>query len=297
MTPRVLALVPTISRSRVVAASPWLRALRREGIDVRIVANAASVAAAATELDAPVIDTGANPGFARSILAALAAVDEWDWVVLLNDDLILGDGVAAHLRSAIAGAADRRDNPADLLYFDPEPMRPLPGRWGVFVSVSLLEALGVRFARRVRVRPRARLGYKSFSAVAIHRDAWTRAGGLDARLIFCFEDALFVRNHRARGGAEPVSIDVGISHEKSTTTSRHIARVLPAVAFSARRYLEVLGTPARVAGAIVVAALIVRLPLVVFASAPPRAHLLGIVRAARAVASGREPSLPPYELL
>lgn len=297
MTPRILALVPTISRTRALAAAPWLRALRAAGIDVRIVANAASVASAAADLDAPVIDTGANPGFARSILAAIATVDEWDWVVLLNDDLIFRAEAASHLQNAIDGAADRSNGPAELLYFDPEPLRSLPGRWGVFLSLSLLEALSARFVRRHRIARGGHGGYKSFSAVAIHRRAWTRAGGLDGRLIFCFEDALFVRNHRIRGGAEPVSIDVGISHEKSTTTSRHIARVLPAVAFSARTYLEVLGTPVRFANAIVLAALIVRLPLVVFASAPPRAHLRGIVDAARAVASGREPSLPSYELL
>lgn len=296
--PRILALVPTISPGRVRAARPWIDALRTEGVDVRIVANAASVAAAAAgEGPGRVIDTRANPGFARCLTAAVRSVEQWEWVVLLNDDLVLDGRAPALMREAIA---DAHANHRDVLYFDPEPLRPLPGRASVFASLSLLEPTVARLRRR-RGRPERATSpggtYKSFSAVAISRSAWTARGGLDERFVFCFEDAFFVREHVAGGGAPPVPVDVGIRHDKSTTTGRHIARVLPAIAYSARTYLEATGTRPRVADGLVVAALLLRVPLTPFASAPTGPHLRGIAAAVAAVTRRREPALPAYELL
>ena len=297
MTPRILALVPTISPQRVAAAGPWLRAFRAEGIDLRIVANAASVAAGASSCEVPVIDSRGNPGFARSIRAAVAAVDDGDWIVLLNDDLVVPDAAPSRIRAALRDAScGEAPGAADIVYFDPEPERPLPGRWGVFASLSLLESVLHRLPRSTRGRS-DRPGYRSFSAVAVRRRTWTELGGLDPRFVFCFEDAFFVRAHLARGGRVPRAVDVGIAHHKSSTTSRHIARVLPAVAFSARTYLDAVGTPGRTADAIVVAALLVRAPLALFGSAAPRDHLRGIVRAIGAVLRRREPSLPAYDTL
>lgn len=297
MTPRILALVPTISPQRVAAAGPWLRAFRADGIDLRIVANAASVAAAASSCEVPVIDSNDNPGFARSIRAAVAAVDDGDWIVLLNDDLVVPITAPARIRAALCDVTSP-DAPGagEIVYFGPEPERPLPGRWGVFASLSLLEPV-LRRLPHITSRDGARPGYRSFSAVAVRRSTWTELGGLDPRFVFCFEDAFFVRTHLARGGSVPRAIDVGIAHHKSSTTSRHIARVLPAVAFSARAYLDAVGTPGRTADAIVVVALLVRAPLALLGSAAPRDHLRGIVRAIGAVLRHREPSLPAYDTL
>ncbi|MFJ4039436.1 hypothetical protein ACIPVB_15325 [Microbacterium sp. NPDC090007] len=294
MTPGILALVPTISPQRIRAAGPWLRALRAEGIDVHIVANAASVASLASSWEAPLIDSRANPGFARSIGAAVAAVAEPEWVVLLNDDLVMPEDAPARIRSVLCAAPSAGG--CDIVYFDPEPQRPLPGRWGVFATLSLVEPVLRRLtpsSHRARVRP----GYKSFSAVAVRYRTWAELGGLDRRFVFCFEDAFFVRAHLARGGSTPRSVDVGVSHHKSSTTSRHIAHVLPAVAFSARTYLEAVGVHPRAADAVVVAALLVRVPLALFGSASPRAHVRGVSRAIGAIVRRREPSLPAYELL
>lgn len=291
MTPRILALVPTISPQRVAAAGPWLRAFRAEGIDLRIVANAASVAAVASSCEVPVIDSRGNPGFARSIRAAIDAVGAGEWIVLLNDDLVVPIGAPARIRATLSDASA-----ADIVYFDPEPERPLPGRWGVFASLSLLESVLHRLpgsARGAGDRP----GYKSFSAVAVRSRTWTELGGLDPRFVFCFEDAFFIRTHLARGGSAPRAVDVGIAHHKSSTTSRHIARVLPAVAFSARTYLDAVGTPARAADVIVVAALLVRVPLALFGSASPRDHVRGVILAIGAVLRHREPALPAYDTL
>ncbi|BAJ75158.1 hypothetical protein MTES_2194 [Microbacterium testaceum StLB037] len=291
--PHIVALIPTISGARIAAAGPWIAGLSAHGVDVRVVANAASVVASPPSVGARVIDSRANSGFARSLTAAMATIDAWDWVILLNDDLLLDETSPARIRAAIVEAA------SDILLFDPEPARPIPGRRGVFESLSLFEAVLARLRRR-RKRFSAGPGaptYKSFSAVAISHAVWSDLGGLDDRFVFCFEDAYFVRAHLARGGSTPASVDVGITHDKSTTTGRHIARVLPAIAYSARTYLVATGCRPRLAEALVLLALVARLPLVPFAAAPIRPHVLGILRSLLAVARRREPALPRYELL
>lgn len=293
--PRVLVLVPTISPTRVAAAAPWLTALRDPvaGFDVRIVANAASVADHRLGWAAPVIDTGANPGFARSVSAAARAVGTWDWVVLLNDDLRFSPETPGRIRDAIRTADGTG---GELIYFDPESLRPLPDPSGVFLSLSLLESVASRLRRTPGDRA-VGATYKSFSAVAIRRTAWDRCGGLDERFVFCFEDAYFARRHLEGGGVEPQSIDVGLVHDRSTTTSRHIARVLPAVAFSARTYLRVTGTRALASDLLVLTALSIRLVLLPFASAVPLEHLRGVMSAMSAVLRRCEPPLPDYDRL
>lgn len=293
-TARIVALIPTISPARITEAAPWIEGLSAHGIDVRVVANAASVAASAAPPGARIIDSRSNPGFARSLTAALGSVSEWDWVVLLNDDLLFGDETPARIRDAVASAT------SDVLLFDPEPARAVPRRREVFESLSLLEAAATRLRERGFPTALPRAGgdtYKSFSAVAISRAAWFETGGLDNRFVFCFEDAFFVRRYLNRGGIRPTSLDVGIAHKKSITTGRHIARVLPAIAYSARTYLEATGSHPRSADALVVAALLVRLALIPFACAPAGAHVHGVLRSLRAVVRRREPALPDYESL
>jgi len=298
---RVTVLVPSISASRLERARTWLAALTAEGFDVRVVANSASAAASAPRLSATVVDTGANPGFSRSIVAALEGAPAWDWVLLMNDDLDLAAAAPAAIRRVLA---DHGEADATIVHLGDEPARALPTVGGVFASVSLLDALRHRFGRadqagrEHRAARRGREGvastYRSFSAVAISRASWRRVGGLDRRFVFCYEDAFFVRRHRALGGEEPVCVDVGIRHEKSASTGQHIRTVLPAIAFSAFRYLCAIGVTERRASRVVVAALLLRVPLVPFASARTGEHLRGIVAAIRSVSSRREPALPRY---
>lgn len=291
--PRIVALIPTISPVRIAEAAPWIAGLSEHDIDVRVVANAASVVASPPPVGARIIDSRTNPGFARSITSAMNAIDGWDWTILLNDDLVLDETTPARIRAAIADAA------SDILLFDPESARPIPGPRGVFTSLSLLEAVVTRLrgTRRPAAPRPGSSTYKSFSAVAISRPAWSALGGLDDRFVFCFEDAYFVRAHLARGGATPAALDVGITHDKSRTTARYIADVLPAIAYSARTYIEATGSRPRVADAVVLLALAARIPLVPFAAAPIVPHMHGVLRSLRAVASRKEPALPEYELL
>lgn len=290
---RVTVLVPSISAFRLGRARTWLAALTAEGFDVRVIANSTTAAAVATALPATVVDTGTNPGFSRSILGALVSAPEWDWLVLMNDDLELSPDAPAAIRRVLEGAGG---DGARIVHLGSEPARPLPTPLGVFSSLSLLDALRHRLLRHRPERMRAGEAstYRSFSAVAISRTAWERVGGLDRRFVFCYEDAFFVRGHRALGGDEPMCVDVGIRHEKSASTGQHIETVLPAIAFSAFRYLCAIGVAERRASRVVVAALVLRVVFVPLASARAADHVRGIVAAVRSVLARREPALPRY---
>ncbi len=292
MAPRVVVLVPSISAERLGRARGWLTAMRTAGFDTRVVANSASAAEAARRLSLDATDTGANPGFARSIITALAGAEPWEWLLLMNDDVDVGHGAVEAIRLALDEAGRQGSG---VVFFGTEPDRPLPRAAGVFATLSLLDAVRGRFPQR---RPRdATATYRSFSAVAISSSAWHLVGGLDRRYVFCFEDADFIRRYRHLGGGEPLRVDAGIRHHKSASTGQHIAGVLPAIAYSAHTYLRASGVGAARASTVVVLALVARIVLTPFAAARVGPHLRGVLRGIRCVLQGREPSLPAYDRL
>lgn len=293
---RIVALIPSIRAENIRAAAPWLAALADSGIEPVIVANAASVACM-EDAPARIHDSGQNPGFARSLARAALAVGDWDWLVILNDDLIFSTATAQQILEQIRS---HRDSTFGLILLDQEVPRAIPNTAGVFASLSLLDDVARRLriasSRSTRSKDPTAM-YKSFSAAAISRRSWDELGGLDERFVFCFEDADFTRRHEQHTGAPPSFPVIDIHHSHSMSTKATIALVLPAIAVSAHTYLRKSGSSRLLASAVVLAALIVRAPLSLLSSAPRKSHLVGIGRSMAAVLTGREPQLPAYDQL
>jgi GT2 family glycosyltransferase len=286
--PSVRAVVPSY-RPDLAELTALLDALRTAGADPVVLANGKPALETAERAGLPLLAPGRNAGFGPSIRWAVEHLDPWDWLILANDDLrIDGPRFAAALAELGTG-----DVP-EIVHLDEDVERPLPGPLDVFANVSLL-ARAVERVRPARGAP-AGGGYRSFSCVAISRRAWETTGGLDPALPFTYEDADFVKRLVAAGGSTRVAHDAGVHHERSLTSSRAVADVLPIATWSSLLYLRKWWRPrGGVAPLLVAAALLLRIVLLPFGRADRRAHLTGIGRALRAVLLGRAPSMPPYD--
>lgn len=150
----------------------------------------------------------------------------------------------------------------------------------------------------VAARPIAgRPAYQSFSMVAVSRAAWDALGGLDAAIPFTYEDADFIRRALDAGYRCVAETGTGAVHRHSVTTSQHIRAVLPVSAYSALVYLDKWHPGHRRNAALIVAALVLRVPLAGFTRAAMGEHLRGIGAAIRAVTGGPRPELPGYGAL
>lgn len=284
----IRALIPSY-RPDTAQLSGLMAAFEAAGAEPVVLANGAVALEVADEAGLPRLAPGRNAGFGPSIRWAVDRLEPWDWLVLANDDLrVERDGLAAALAALGDGATP------EVVHLDADVERPLPGPVGVFANVSLL----ARVLERARPRAGATedTGYRSFSCVAISRAAWLVTGGLDPALPFTYEDADFVRRLRAAGGRTRIAVDAGVHHERSTTSSRAVADVLPIATWSSLLYLRKWWRPrGGAAPLLVAAALVLRIALLPLGRADRRAHLTGVLRALRAVLSGRAPSMPPYD--
>lgn len=302
-TQDVLVVIPSISTAQLRSSRSWITAMQEAGFRVRILANAKSVAQ--EPAGAPVLDTGDNPGFSASILRAVRAEEPWSWLVIANDDLQVGPADIARLRALLAA---RGTDPAMIL-FDPEPPRPIPAERDVLAMISLAanvaEAIGPHLAPLRRLLAPGRVArplpgtpyYKAFNLVAISRSAWEATGGLDPRLLFCYEDADLTARYITTTGRLPESVPLDVRGERSASTRRHIATVLPVITYSAREYLLTLGVRRPRADRLIAAALCIRALLAPFAHAPLGAHLRGIRGSLGCLRRRTVPRLPDYRSL
>src|SRR4029453_12957464 len=135
----------------------------------------------------PYVSDGNNGGFGDSIRKAAEASEEWNWLLIVNDDMSVD---AAAFSEAVATALQRSDDGLSIVYFDVDRPRPIPTETDVFLQVSLLN----RFVRRtVDDLAKESETYRSFSCVAISRMLYDKVQGFDTSLPFTYEDADFVR--------------------------------------------------------------------------------------------------------
>lgn len=296
VSPRMIAVVPTIDVGNLRRAVPWLSMLLQRGVIPVVAAN--SVATTAEALPAGFLRSsdGTNGGFARSVNRGARDGGDWDWVVLLNDDLELTEDAVAAMVAAIR--AGRSDQP-ELLMFDPEPPRKIPSSGQALLGLSLLYLIPGRL-RSSPVPADTNGGplpsgmFKSFSAVAINRASWERIGTLSESFLFCYEDVEYQRRVAARHGSV-LSVPLTIEHNRSKSTKSRIRLVLPAIAASATAYAESNGVPGPVARALAVVTLLIRIPFVFVSSAPWGEHLRGIATGIRLAISGAPAALPPFD--
>lgn len=311
LDPRIVLVMPSISAQRFRAACEWFSFFEQHNVRCTVIANAASVAVAAKLAAREAIDLGRNAGFSASINAGLRSSEDWDWAIIANDDILIS-AESAEAVVRIINATYRKSNRGPT-FFDPGPARPLPGLLGVFFSISLLLPIAAPLTSRLRGRPKPAgrsFGnsqsaavilplhtFKAFSFVAIDRDSWEALDGLSERFTFYYEDSDFIRRHQSKFGNPLSSFELGLTHNRSASSSAHIQSVLPVAVHSAIEYLNSIGHRRITSRLLVWAALLVRVPLVGFSKAKALPHLRGIAASFKASVKVKSPSLPNYSSL
>jgi GT2 family glycosyltransferase len=291
--PKVQVTVRVVIPSLLADAShlaAMCDAATQAGASPVVIANSAHLFRQLAESGIPHITSQRNDGFAASVV--LGAAGDWDWLVILNDDLVFDP---ADLASCLS--AERLDcfGRATLVHFDDESARRIPTRLSVLLNVSLLSNIA-RKARRRRHAPRTVDGdsYRSFSAVAIGRQAWDRVGGLDSRYPFTYEDADFVRRARVLG-VQVKSMPTSVVHLHSQTGGRFVTTVLPVATWSALEYLTKWFGRRTLHRWLLIVALGVRAPIAAVTMSRPRRQLRAVANAARALLVDERPSLPEWD--
>lgn len=280
-------VIPSLSAT-TDKLSQFAEAASHAGASYVIVSNSATLTKTLASAGIRYVTTRNNAGFAASINLG-AKQSDWDWLVILNDDIDFDPGnMARALRSlhAISG------NPA-IVQLDAAAERPIPGIRSTLGNVSLSSAMYRKLWKPPSRARREGSTYRSFSAVAVRRECWEALGGLDERYAFTFEDSDFAR--RMPGDALWVASDPAVAvHSHSVTTSRWIAEVLPVASFSALEYLGRWYGHRSAMRVALLFALVARVPLALLRPRR-RQHLLGIARSLKHVAVDSRPALPMWE--
>jgi hypothetical protein len=291
----VLVVCPSVTEAHAARFCAAVAAAVEKGADLRavLVANHASVQALAGRWPDLVV-AGSNAGFAVSINQGAAAGGEFRWLVVANDDMDYDADTFVRMADYLSGEPAEEHR---LIRLTRElPWRRIPGPGGVFANLSMLEqvkwGLGGRPDTETLSPEDPRL-YPPLSLVAISAGLWTAVAGLEESLPFCYEDAWFGRlAHASDTGVRLGTHDLGVHHLIAASTRSHVDIVLPVITWSAAVYLELIGVRPFLARALCLAALLVRIPLSLVGSADRGKHLRGIRDSARALLSGRKPTLP-----
>ncbi|WP_448625840.1 hypothetical protein [Geodermatophilus sp. URMC 64] len=289
----VLVVCPSVTEAHAARFCAAVSAAMAKGADLRavLVANHASVQALAAEWP-DVVVPGTNAGFAVSINQGAAAGGEFRWLVVANDDMDYEADTFVRMAEFLAGETAEEHR---LIRLARElPWRRIPGPAGVFANLSMIEQIAFGLgglpdtATQSPDDPRL---YAPLSLVAISAPLWEAVAGLEESLPFCYEDAWFGRVAQA-SGVRLDSHDLDVHHLIAASTRSRVDVVLPVITWSAFVYLELLGVRPFLARALCLAALLVRTPLSLIGSAHRGKHLRGIRDSARALLTGRKPSLP-----
>ena len=259
------------------------------GASPLVIANGARLQRELVAATVPHITSRRNDGFAASVV--LGAEGDWDWLVILNDDLVFEPSDLAPCLSEHLDAFDL----ASIVHFDDGTARHIPTRLGVLLSVSLLSNIGrMAFPRWHATRLEGRDTFRAFAAVAIGRHAWDRIGGLDVRYPFSYEDADFVRRARALG-IQVSDMRSSVVHLHSQTSGQFATVVLPVATWSALEYLTKWFGKRTLHRWLLVIALGVRAPIAVVIMPRRQIQLRAVANAVRALLVDERPSLPEWE--
>ncbi|WP_322613552.1 glycosyltransferase family 2 protein [Dermacoccus abyssi] len=245
-----------------------------------------------TKAGIPHVSIQANPGFGAAVTSGLNEVGEWDWVLVINDDIELEEGALLPHVEALPDAMSKT-----LIFLDPVEPKRIPGMGSTLGQVSLISAPVARL-RRVFGSGRTKHSgdrFRPFSIVMISRGLWDGIGGLDEDMPYTFEDADFARRAELAGADLRFPATEGIRHPASSTSKRHVDKVVPVAAWSAASYMTRWYTPPGVARALCAGALATRALFVPITPADRRSHLVGIRRGISALLTNRKPDLPDFD--
>lgn len=287
----VLAVIPSIGGPSFGAVVQLHRQLLSiQPISSVVVSNSHRLTEFLKDLSVPFTADGRNGGFGRSIRLGADTRADWDWLLIVNDDVTLDlDLFDVAVQNYLLGSSSS----LEIVYFDEDKPRRIPHRVDVFLQVSLLgKAVG-----RIRKSPaESPSTYRSFSCVAISRDLYNLCNGFDEDLIFTYEDADFVARASRLGAVQRVAKMSGVTHLHSISSGKHVDVVLPVATYSAARYLDKLTGQPTLNSIIVLLALLLRLAFVPVTRASKKKHVLGIRRSIAAVIRRMNvrPELPKY---
>jgi GT2 family glycosyltransferase len=288
---KLVAIIPSLSPARIENLYELIDGLQAAHISSTVVANGRSLRDALASTTIAHISPAKNMGFGAAVNYAVHSLPDWDWLLVVNDDIRLRTGeFQLAVAKYLAPTSERK-----VVYFDEGAPRELPSLGGVFRSLSLIDGVVRKLQRRNGSRIDAANTYRSFSFIAISKEAWTAVDGFDERFLFTYEDADFVRRGIDANVTFQAAIKSGVVHEHSVTGRKHVDSVLPVSAWCGFQYLMKWGTPAPIAAISCAFALVVRLPLITLVSGSRSKHFRGTLRAILAVTRNRRPHLPAFE--
>jgi GT2 family glycosyltransferase len=290
----VLAVIPSIGGAGVASVLKLQRYLGQiDSFECVVVSNSLTLTKELELSECFFVTNHRNGGFGASIKLGASALDKWSWLLIVNDDIVLDPERFAETATDFLRADELR---ADIVYFDEDQQRTIPGAFEVFMQVSLLSNVIRRIPLRRTVTGHT---YRSFSCVAISRRLWEQSGGFDPDLPFTYEDADFVRRSIELDAVQICALESGVTHSHSVSSGRYVDRVLPVATYSAAMYLDKKNGRPRSNSLLLETALLIRVLLVPLAKSSRLKHLRGIRRAMSAVWQRQHsfPELPDYQRL
>jgi GT2 family glycosyltransferase len=285
-------------------------AAARCGVRALAYCNSQAALAAAELRQLPSMSSGKNMGFGPAVNLAASGSD-FDWLIVANDDVVVEALAIERLITSLNQLDEAGVWIVGLVDGRGVRNNGLPGKWGVFASVSLLSA--VRRRSRIADMPVTsgnsawadqsssgveELGpsqYFPFVFVAISRGCWHRLGGFDPEFPLYFEDLDFLARVREVDGSHVARSAGQVLHGGSSTARKLIESTIPVLSWSAVRYLERRTKAGRRRNRLIVGSgLAVRLLLLPFGRAPVKAHLRGTLRALKMLAADRKPALADW---
>jgi N-acetylglucosaminyl-diphospho-decaprenol L-rhamnosyltransferase len=206
----VTAIVVAYDSAHVLPAC--IDALKREGVGTIVVDNASGDGSAdvAAAQGARVIRNAANEGYGRGNNIGIAAA-ETPYVLIVNPDLLMGEGAVAALLAATELYPDG-------VMFAPRITEP-DGRV-FFQSWSLLSPAHLNRARKGAATPQgdACAPFLSGACMLLRREAFVNAGGFDPEIFLFYEDDDLCRRLAAKGSLIHVD-DARVVHQRGGSTA------------------------------------------------------------------------------
>jgi GT2 family glycosyltransferase len=292
--PRVLAAIPSLNGD-VTRLETLTDILAAVGMRCLIAATGRALDLKLAGSRVPYLSPMINAGFGQTITHVADSTLDWDWLAIVNDDISVDE---QQLRQSLKDVLARDPKDRVLAYMDPVRAKEMPTLASVLASVSMVGPV-IRRLRKPKMDGITRTDphryFRPFSFAIVSRGLWEELNGFDPSMLYTFEDADFGRR-AALASADVLFVEnTGVTHSASSTSRRHMDRVLPVAAWSACAYLEKWAVPRPMARVLCVAALLVRLAAVPVADIPRVKHLQGIGAAVVALLAQRQPSLPDYK--
>ncbi len=280
------------------------------GLEVTLYCNSAAAREGALARGLMVVSSNQNVGYGQAANLSVHGKD-FDWLIVCNDDFAVLPSDFARYVGVLADRPPAEPSLIGLSDIDAPRRSKIPGAAGVFMNLSLLSTIYIRFQRawdqrnRRTKQPSSRTHIVElrpsescpFMCVAINRSAWTSLGGFDPRFDLYFEDTDLLIRLWDLTNVHIAVMPARIHHLGSASSRQQLPTTLPVFAWSAYEYVILhtrLSPPA--ARFLVVSALAVRLMFVPLASSsPPAGHLIGIVKSVGAILANKRPRLPQWK--